>query len=301
MNHVGADVPLEVAAPTVEVGEAPLAELPDPPVTGVVVATAVPAFDDVVPAAAPALAVASAETAFAAVSVPPVPAAAPAVLDPALVDPAPVDPALVDPAVVAGMVALDTCGGGVAALAPAPAGDGAGTVTDGACEPAALATCAGTLGAGAAAEPEIAGADRPPAVTRPATIPSTTDPLAGTLVAEATTACPRGVAETWVMSWIPAATGVLASAAAEDPAAPAALAAPDATACEPAAPAVPVPDASTRRSALRTGEVSRTGMAAHAPLIAFAPCRACCSLARARRTRALALTSVMPSAPATSS
>jgi hypothetical protein len=297
VNHVGADVLLEVAEPTVEVDEAPPAELPDPPVAGVVaVGAAVPA--DAVPAAAPAPAVASAGTAFAAVSFPPAPAADSADFDPAVPVPVPADVVPVDPAVVAGMVVLDTCGG--TAPVPAPAGGDAG-VADGACEPAALATCAGALGAGAAAEPEIAGVDRPPAVTRPATIPSTTDPLAGTLVAEATTAWPSGVVETWVMSWMPAAIGEPASAAADDPAEDATLAAPDAIACEPAVPAVPGPDQSTRRSALRTGEVSSTGMAAHAPLIAFAPCRACCSLARARRTRALALTSVMPSAPATSS
>ena len=299
MNHVGADVPLEVAEPTVEVDEAPLVELPDPPeAVGVAVATAVAA--DAVPAAAPAPAVASAGTAFAAVSLPPAAAAVSADFDPAVpADVVPADAVPVDPAVVAEMVVLDTCGGTAPVPVPAPAG--VAGVAVGACEPAALATCAGTLGAGAAADPEIAGVDRPPAVTRPATIPSTTDPLAGTLVAEATTAWPRGVAETWVMSWMPAATGEPASAAAEGPAADAALAAPDATACEPAAPALPAPDVSTRRSALRTGEVSSTGMAAHAPLIAFAPFRACCSLARARRTRALALTSVMPSAPATSS
>ena len=105
MNHVGADVPLEVAEPTVEVDEAPLVELPDPPeAVGVAVATAVAA--DAVPA------VASAGTAFAAVSLPPAAAAVSADFDPAVpADVVPADVVPVDPAVVAGRFALDTCGG----------------------------------------------------------------------------------------------------------------------------------------------------------------------------------------------
>ncbi len=168
-----------------------------------------------------------------------------------------------------------------------------GTVGD------ALTDWAGGVVLGAAVEPEMtAGADRPPAVARLATMPRTTDPLAGTLVAEATTAWPSGVAETCVISWMPVATGVPAIAeAAEDPA----VAAPEASACEPAAQAEDPALENTRRSAARTGAVSTSGMAAQAPFTAFVAWRARCSFARARRTRALAFTSVIPRVPATSS
>ena len=77
--------------------------------------------------------------------------------------------------------------------------------------------------AGVAVEPEIAaGAASPPAVARLATMPSTTDPLPGALVADATTAWPRGVVETWVISWSPVCTGMPAIVeAADEPVVPA--------------------------------------------------------------------------------
>ncbi len=189
---------------------------------------------------------------------------------------------------------------GVVASAASDVAEGAGRFGTAAAGVAvAAATCAGGVELGDAVEPEMtAGAAKPPAVARLATRPSTTDPFAGTLVAEATTAWPRGVAETWEMSWIPVSTGVPAIAeAAEVPA----EAAPEASACEPDAHAESPATASTRRSAARTGAVRRSGRDIHAPFNAFVETSARCSFARARRTRARAFTSVMPSMPATSS
>ncbi len=192
--------------------------------------------------------------------------------------------------VVVGVVVLGVVAAGTVRIVLG--GEGAGATT--------FEIGGGEAVLGVAVEPAItAGADSPPAVTRLATMPATTEPLAGTLVAEATMAWPRGVAETWVTSWIPVSTDVPAIAdAAEEPAEPA----PEANACEPAADAeLPAALVRIRRSAARTGAVSTRGTATHAPLMAFVPSRVCCSFARARRTRALAFTSVMPSAPATSS
>ena len=152
---------------------------------------------------------------------------------------------------------------------------------------------------GEAVEPDsAAGADSPPAVARLATMPSTTEPFAGTLAMEATTACPSGVDETEVIIWRLVSTGVPAIAeAAEEPA----VAALEASAWDPATRAGCPAQATTRRSALRNGAPSTRGMAANTPLTALVDSSACRSAARARRTRALALTSVIPSAPATSS
>lgn len=106
------------------------------------------------------------------------------------------------------------------------------------------------------------------------------------------------MAETWAISWIPVPTGVVViDEAAEEQVA----AAPEVSACEPVAHADSRALASTRRRAARIGAASTNGTAAHAPLIALVLWRACCSFVRARRTRALAFTSVMPRAPATSS
>jgi len=161
-----------------------------------------------------------------------------------------------------------------------------------------LAALAGG-GVGEAVEPAMtAGADNPPAVTIPARMPAATEPLAGTLVAEATTAWATGVDETCVTSWIPAWNGAPASIdAADGPV----VTTPDATTCEPAAPADSPALAKTRRRTVRTGAVSRIGTVAQAPFTAFAAPSACWSFARARRTRARAFTSLIPRVPATSS
>ncbi len=143
-----------------------------------------------------------------------------------------------------------------------------------------------------------AGADNPPAVARLATIPSTTEPFAGALATEATMACPSDVDETWVITWRLVSIGVPAMA--EVPGEPT-VAAPETSACEPATRAGCPAEATMRRNALRSGTPSARGIAANTPLTAPVDSSACRKAARARRTRALALTSLIPSAPATSS
>ncbi|MDA8073629.1 MAG: hypothetical protein M0Z40_00030 [Actinomycetota bacterium] len=153
--------------------------------------------------------------------------------------------------------------------------------------------------AGGGVVPEsAAGADNPPAVAKLATIPSTTEPFAGTLDIEATAACPSDVDETWVITCRPVSTGVPAMAEAVGEPTVAAL---DTSAWEPATRAGCPSGARMRRNALRSGTPSARGIAASTPLTAPVDSSACRRAARARRTRALALSSLIPSAPATSS
>ena len=106
---------------------------------------------------------------------------------------------------------------------------------------------------GEAVEPDsAAGADSPPAVARLATMPSTTEPFAGTLAMEATTACPSGVDETEVIIWRLVSTGVPAIAeAAESRPRQRSRRAPGSRRLEPGAPHRP------RRDAVRSGTARR--------------------------------------------
>lgn len=92
--------------------------------------------------------------------------------------------------VVVGVDVVDTFGANVVAVA-APVTGLVGAAALGTCWLAggALATSAGVVFAELAVEPAMtAGAASPPADTSPATMPATSEPLAGTLVAEAKTA-----------------------------------------------------------------------------------------------------------------